>query len=219
MHVQIVGKVSSVYTLSFFLLRSTDTEMEIEDPENLLTGNKCIVYMSQLEKLFCICLNCQSECTVRNYIEGTSVTFTQHCNNCSFVRVWDSQPKLKGAAAGNIALAASILFSGSSPTQIFKLLNHLNCATLSYSSFTNYQSAYFFPVISQMWHEKKSELLSELTDVELAGDGRADSPGHCAKYGTYTLMETTQNKVIAINVVQVDFDVQMYTLHFIFFTK
>ena len=37
----------------------------------------------------------------------------------------------------------------------------------------------------------------------VAGDGRADSPGHSAKYGCYTLVELTCNKVIDFKLVQV----------------
>ena len=36
----------------------------------------------------------------------------------------------------------------------------------------------------------------------LAGDGRADSPGHSAKYGSYTLIELS-NKVVDFQLVQV----------------
>ena len=38
--------------------------------------------------------------------------------------------------------------------------------------------------------------------VNLIGDGRCDTPGHNAKYATYTLM-TDEGKVAAINVLQV----------------
>ena len=38
--------------------------------------------------------------------------------------------------------------------------------------------------------------------VSLIGDGRCDSPGHIAKYYTYTMM-TDEGKVAAINVAQV----------------
>ena len=31
-------------------------------------------------------------------------------------------------------------------------------------------------------------------DLDLGGDGRCDSPGHCAKYGKYTLMELSSKK-------------------------
>ena len=37
----------------------------------------------------------------------------------------------------------------------------------------------------------------------LAGDGRCDSPGHSATYGTYSLMDTQNNKILAFNVVKV----------------
>lgn len=37
----------------------------------------------------------------------------------------------------------------------------------------------------------------------LGGDGRADSPGHCAKFGTYSMIELTHNVVLDIQIVQV----------------
>ena len=37
----------------------------------------------------------------------------------------------------------------------------------------------------------------------LAGDGRCDSPGHNAKYGTYGLMEVTTEKIVDFSLVQV----------------
>ena len=39
--------------------------------------------------------------------------------------------------------------------------------------------------------------------LDLCGDGRCDSPGHCAKYGTYTIMEENTSKVFDFEVVQV----------------
>ncbi|KAK3705290.1 hypothetical protein QZH41_008177 [Actinostola sp. cb2023] len=36
----------------------------------------------------------------------------------------------------------------------------------------------------------------------LAGDGRCDSPGHCAKYGSYTVIEQTMNRVLDFQLVQ-----------------
>ena len=45
--------------------------------------------------------------------------------------------------------------------------------------------------------------------VVLGGNGRSDSPGFSAKYGSYTLMQTDGNgargsrKIVALNLVQV----------------
>ena len=46
-------------------------------------------------------------------------------------------------------------------------------------------------------------LKSEKRSLVIAGDGRADSPGHSAKYGCYTLVELKCNKVIDFKLVQV----------------
>ena len=37
----------------------------------------------------------------------------------------------------------------------------------------------------------------------LAGDGRCDSPGYSAKFGSYTLMEQQVNRVVDFQLVQV----------------
>ena len=39
--------------------------------------------------------------------------------------------------------------------------------------------------------------------IELSGDGRCDSPGHNAKYLTYSFMDKISNKVIAFSLTQV----------------
>lgn len=38
----------------------------------------------------------------------------------------------------------------------------------------------------------------KLFHFSLKGDGRMDSPGHCAKYCTYSMMENDSKKIIAI---------------------
>jgi hypothetical protein len=40
-------------------------------------------------------------------------------------------------------------------------------------------------------------------EVVVAGDGRADSPGHCAKYGVYSLIDMNSGQVIGLHLVQV----------------
>ena len=39
--------------------------------------------------------------------------------------------------------------------------------------------------------------------LDICGDGRCDSPGHCAKYGTYTVIDENTNKVLDFEVIQV----------------
>ena len=37
----------------------------------------------------------------------------------------------------------------------------------------------------------------------MGGDGRCDSPGFCAKYGTYSCMDLDTNKILDLQLVQV----------------
>lgn len=70
----------------------------------------------------------------------------------------------------------------------------------SQSSFTRMQRTYLVPAIEEKWDEHLRSFRAELEDkdVVLLGDGRMDSPGHCAKYCTYSMMENDSKKIIAI---------------------
>lgn len=55
--------------------------------------------------------------------------------------------------------------------------------------------------IAQFQQEKKGLIL--------AGDGRSDSPGHSAKYGSYSLIELTTGKIVDFQLVQVCSEFQL----------
>lgn len=48
-----------------------------------------------------------------------------------------------------------------------------------------------------------NSLKDRVGPVTLAGDGRCDSPGHSAKYGTYTMLDVDSEKVVDFKVVSV----------------
>ncbi|XP_075526238.1 uncharacterized protein LOC142557927 [Dermacentor variabilis] len=56
----------------------------------------------------------------------------------------------------------------------------------------------------EVWTKHQNLLFEELAGKPLlvAGDGRADSPGHSAKYGTYSLIDIDRNKVFHVETVQ-----------------
>ena len=74
-----------------------------------------------------------------------------------------------------------------------------------------------------MWHHHQLSLLSPLksagTKLTLGGDGRADSPGHSAKYGSYTVMDLEQHIVLDMQLVQVYTHKHIYTSGTYFPTK
>lgn len=57
-----------------------------------------------------------------------------------------------------------------------------------------------------LWFHEQATVLDELRGSELclAGEGRTDTPGHFADFGTYTLLETTANHILRKELVKVD---------------
>ena len=119
-------------------------------------------------------------------------------------KTWESQPVVKRNPLGNMLLAAARLLT---PFQVSVTLHHVS----TLNSFVNVffddtQRKYLFPVVNEAWEAESNSQIDILTSkpvVNLEGDGRCDSPGHCAKYGTYTLMDEDTGNVVAFNVAQV----------------
>ena len=64
------------------------------------------------------------------------------------------------------------------------------------------------PAVDRVWLEDQSAIVDQLkrnrSNLCLAGDGRADSPGHSAKFVSYTLLEPTVNTVLHAELVTVN---------------
>ena len=71
---------------------------------------------------------------------------------------------------------------------------------LSELTFFPIQREVLIPAIASFYEEKKTLILSRLREQEIivAGDGRNDSPGHSAKYCTYTSMEYQSKEIVDI---------------------
>ena len=156
--------------------------------------------------LFKRCQNCGSETygtTTR--VIGTFLSVSQHCSNCSFTFKWASQPVVKSIPAGNILLSAAILYSGTLPAKVLRMLKIYGCATITSRTFFSHQKSYLKPSVFAVWNQHQAELLKQLQKENrpliLGGDGRADSPGHSAKFGSYTVMELKKKVVIDVQLV------------------
>lgn len=138
---------------------------------------------------------------------GTFIAVQQLCSLCGHKRVWTSQPRIKDTPAGNILLSASILYSGATPGKVLRLMSHMRVACISNRTFYSHQTQYLEPSILSVWSQEQSKLLAESkaksTSLSIGGDGRADSPGHSAKYGSYGIIDFHTNKVLHVELVQV----------------
>ena len=169
---------------------------------------KYIVFRSSLMELFTHCPSCHNACAGEvGYVQGTFIAVRQHCSHCEYQRQWTSQPRIRDTPAGNVLLSAAILFSGATPGKVLRMLSHLKVACFTDRTFYYHQKRYLQPAVVSVWETKQSALLAQCRaagmPLTIGGDGRADSPGHSAKYGSYGIIDLTTNKVIDIQLVQV----------------
>ena len=177
------------------------------DESNPLYQKKFLVYGSNLLSLFAKCFQCHSPAAISTKTKGSFLQIKSSCPTCAFQYSWTSQPFITDKPEGNLALSAAIICSGPSPSKVNHLLKIINCQSISNATFFKYQRQYLHPSISHNWRIHQEEILSllhsENKPLILGGDARCDSPGYCAKFGSYTLLELNHNVIVDVELVQV----------------
>lgn len=104
---------------------------------------KYLVFESHLLRLFTQCRSCHQHCTGRiAYQMGSFICIKQKCPHCGHTWNWQNQPLVKDTPAGNILLSAAILFSGSTPTKVLRMLKHFNMASIKERTYFEHQKKY-----------------------------------------------------------------------------
>ncbi|ELU04793.1 hypothetical protein CAPTEDRAFT_74351, partial [Capitella teleta] len=137
---------------------------------------------------------------------GTLLVAEQECSNCHASVTW-SNKKYVGRIPGiNLALSCAILFSGSTPTKALHMLDILGVQSIGYSSFMEHQRNFLQPAVKEVWLAEQKAVLQVAKQAEggaaVGGDSRCDSPGHCTKFGSYSLMDSQSGKIIDVQLVQ-----------------
>ncbi|KXJ25635.1 hypothetical protein AC249_AIPGENE6366 [Exaiptasia diaphana] len=116
--------------------------------------------------------------------------------------VFELCPNCGGNAKGSIAQV-----EGYSVSEVLRMLRLMNLACISSRSCYRHARSYINPSVIQFWKSNQQEVIGKLHELEngliVAGDGRCDSPGHSAKFGSFTLIEQQINKVIDFELVQI----------------
>ena len=82
----------------------------------------------------------------------------------------------------------------------------MNLKFIHSSTFYDIVHKFVQPTITEFWNKEQSRVIEDLkksNKITLIGDGRSDSPGHSAKYGTYTFMTADTGKIVDTTVVTV----------------
>jgi solute carrier family 8 (sodium/calcium exchanger) len=186
---------------------------------NLVQERKYIVFETELLKLFSICPACNELCSAAvKRQDGSLIEVQQQCHSCDFTREWLSQPYVRRMPAGNLILSSALLLTGALPAKTLRVLKFANIASISRSTYHRHQEAYLAPAVIAEFQCHQQEILSKLEKkedgVELAGDGRYDSPGFLAKYGIYSVLEESTGKIIDTQLVQVITNIFIFVISY-----
>ena len=154
--------------------------------------------------LFYRCHSCGLEVKLETSIVGTLLVVNGICPD-GHVLHWQSQPMVRGMAAGNLLLSAAILLCGLTFTGIANLADFLNLAMLSERRFYDLQTEYVYPVVHTTYVRQQEAVVEYLrgNQLHLSGDGRCDGPWYSAKYATYSLMDSATDLILDYSLVQV----------------
>ncbi|XP_046863251.1 uncharacterized protein LOC124456997 [Xenia sp. Carnegie-2017] len=184
----------------------TDDESDSSDIEGTLNNEKkFIVFESMLDQLFINCKTCGSLCDIEKSTTGSMVEVRATCNK-NHTHHWTSQPLLHNKPAGNVLIPAAIILTGETFEPMKQFSMAFNLTFVNKYQFYKVQDEIVFPVINSTYEKQQNNLLQiikEAKAINLCGDGRSDSPGHNAKYGTYTLMDESSGKILDFSLVHV----------------
>lgn len=181
---------------------SEDSDSEVIDVKK----TNFIVFWSCILPLLQVCQLCTLPAKIKRVaFKGTLAVVTTICSAGHHFN-WRSQPTVNGMAAGNILIAGSILFTGETYSRIRELMNLAKIPIFSHTTFNKIQKKLLFPSIHHFYTTCRQIIFDEVKEkgsVSLLGDGRCDSPGYNAKYGTYTVMNEATNKILDFHVSHV----------------
>ena len=184
---------------------NTLSDVDHPNSQSAHVHRKFLVFESSLDELFRHCPECgKPVIATSKHDQGTCVIVTAICLE-GHSHKWHSQPMTGNMSAGNLLVSASVLFSGSTMHRFAAMADILKLQSLSESEFYRIQDACLFPIIQKAYDRHIDTVNAWLGDAPLLliGDGRCDSPGHLAKYGTYTLMDQNTGVILDFQQVQV----------------
>ncbi|XP_034061805.1 uncharacterized protein LOC117539658 [Gymnodraco acuticeps] len=185
-----------------------DGEHSVDGGEDPVSDKKYLVSHAQLMKLFCVCnfAGCGKCVISRPYCsaKGFGLTVKTDCID-GHEFVWTSQPLLNGTMSCNLLVPAAIFLTENAYGPFSEICQCLGLESLSTRHCYNIQRVYVLPEVTSVWNLHNEAVMAATGDqvVTVSGDGRCDSPGHCATFGTYTMLDINSRLIIAQQTVKV----------------
>lgn len=119
---------------------------------------------------------------------------------------WRSQENTNKQPLLNVRLAASLYSTGINFSVFQTFANTFGLQFISHDTFYRIVKHFVAPAIAKTWEDHKQNLWSTIKssnrNIWIAGDGQFDSPGFCAKYVVYSIMNLHSNQIVDFEIVQ-----------------
>ena len=172
----------------------------VEDEKFICPINKL---SEQLKDGFCE--ECQSRRTIiQRCIIGSALELTLSCEN-NHVTKWSSSEKINNLHGLNLQVLSAIILSGNLFAKFSLAAKFMYLRIPSESTFSRVAKLCVYPCIDSWWNEMQS-LLAKLYEgkmIFVGGDGRNDSPGHCATYCNYSFIDSASGFILHQEIVDV----------------
>ena len=169
----------------------------VADPFEKITSKYVIVDIEMLKPLLSRCFECNKLSKITKVItRGTMIKIDLRCEDHN--STWSSQFMRNRVYEGNLSVSAGIVLAGSTYETVRKMMEISGVKFSGKTSFYNIQKKLLFPAINYIYNERRRVILNTAKSgkVNLIGDGRYDSPGNNATFGTYTLMRSDNNRIL-----------------------
>eukprot|EP00063_Salmo_salar_P012852 XP_013987687.1 PREDICTED: uncharacterized protein LOC106565277 isoform X3 [Salmo salar] len=175
--------------------------------EECVQDLKYILFYSKLKELFNVCHEpgCQAGVISSSpKINSFAITMETECV-VGHRRKWESQTRVVKLFAGNLLLSSAVFLTGGSHSTFAETCHHLSLVSMLLRQFANQQRIYIVPEDNYMWTQHTEANLATIVDSPciISGDTWCDSPGHCASFGTYTILDSASHLILAQETVHV----------------
>lgn len=186
---------------------SQDEDNEQNETNCSFDENECfIVYWSCLSELFKKCRSCKYPIIKHKFIcKGASLSVFTTCEMGHTLN-WSSQPQYGKLPVGDVLIASSLMMSGINFNSFIEFCSTLNLNMFTRTIYDRHINRYFTSVVNFAWYKNQNEILEKILNSSdatwLAGDGQFDSPGFCAKFVTYSIMDLNTGNIIDFSIIQ-----------------
>ncbi|XP_077864721.1 uncharacterized protein LOC144350407 [Saccoglossus kowalevskii] len=108
--------------------------------------------------------------------------------------------------SGNLRLSCGILFAGALASKGLRVFQFMNMRSISTDTFMKHQRHYLPPAVMEVWENLRGKYIDDALQngrsLCIGGDGRCDTPGHSAKFGSYSVMDLDNGTMIDIQLVE-----------------